>query len=256
MNPRRPPKCRCDERVNTGFLETVNMASSATVFWSTLARKILLAVSGLVLALFVVGHLGGNLLLFVSPETFNSYSNHLISLGPFLVVIELFLLGFFLIHFFTAVYTTWKNWRSRTDGYAVSESRGGPSRMTIASRTMIWSGLVILVFLIFHVLTFKYGPGIEQGYVTTIDGRQVRDLYRLVVESFGDTYYVIFYVVSMVFLGLHLSHGLWSAIQSLGGYQRRLTPIIYGLGFAAAIVFAVGFLVIPIWFYFGGGSLS
>lgn len=236
------------------------MASSATVFWSTfwstLARKILLAVSGLVLALFVMGHLGGNLLLFVSSEMFNSYSNHLVSLGPFLIFIELCLAGFFLIHFFTAIFTTWKNWRSRTNGYAVTESRGGPSRMTIASKTMIWSGLVIFAFLIFHIVTFKYGPGIEQGYVTTIDGQQVRDLYRLVVESFRDTYYMLFYVVSMLFLGLHLSHGLWSAIQSLGGYGRRATPVLYGLGFAAALVFAVGFLVIPIWFYFGGGSLS
>jgi len=238
----------------------VNMASSATVFWSTLwstlARKILLALSGLVLVLFVVGHLGGNLLLFVSSETFNAYSNHLISLGPFLVFIELCLAGIFLIHFFTAIFTTWKNWRSRTEGYAVSESRGGPSRMTIASKTMIWSGLVIFAFLIFHIVTFKYGPGIEQGYVTTIDGQQVRDLYRLVVESFRDPYYMLFYVFSMVFLGLHLSHGIWSAFQSLGGYERRVTPILYGLGFAAALVFAVGFLVIPIWFYFGGGSLS
>lgn len=232
------------------------MASSAAVFWSTVARKILLAITGLGLSLFVVGHLAGNLLLFVSPELFNSYSEHLVSLGPFLIVIELILLAGFLIHMFTAIWTTWKNWRSRKNGYAVSDSRGGPSRMTIASKTMIWSGLVILVFLVVHVVTFKYGPGMAEGYVTTIDGEQVRDLYRLVVESFRDPLYTIFYVVSMVFLGLHLSHGLWSAVQSLGGYQRRLTPIIYGFGFAAALAFGVGFLVIPVWFYFGGGSLS
>jgi succinate dehydrogenase / fumarate reductase cytochrome b subunit len=232
------------------------MASSASAFWSTVARKILLAVTGLGLSLFVLGHLAGNLLLFVSSEAFNSYSNHLISLGPLLVVIELGLLAFFLIHIFTAALTTWKNWRSRGKSYSVSDSRGGPSRMTIASKTMIWSGLVILIFLVFHVITLKYGPGIEQGYVTTIDGEQVRDLYRLVVQLFSDPLYTLFYVVSMGFLGLHLSHGIWSAVQSLGGFHRRLTPIVYGFGFAAALAFAVGFLVIPVWFYFGGGSLS
>lgn len=231
------------------------MASSAHAFWSTVARKILLAITGLGLSLFVVGHLAGNLLLFVSPEAFNSYSNHLISLGPFLVVIELALLAVFLIHIFTAVLTTWKNWKSRENRYAVTGSRGGPSRMTLASKTMIWSGLVILVFLVVHIVTLKYGPGMEQGYVTTIDGEQVRDLYRLVVELFANPLYTLFYVVSMAFLGFHLSHGLWSAVQSLGGFHRRLTPIIYGFGFAAAVAFGVGFLVIPVWFYFGGGSL-
>ena len=214
-----------------------------------------MALTGLCLFGFVCVHLAGNLLLFVGADTFNKYSNHLTSLGPILYLVETVLAALFLIHMYTAVTVTWGNWRARTSRYSKSVSRGDPSLMTLSSKTMIWTGLLLLVFTIVHLVTFKYGPGISEGYVTTIDGEQMRDLYRLVVESFSNPLYSLYYVVSMVFLGFHLRHGFWSAIQSLGGFHPRLTPVMYGLGLVAAVVLGVGFLVIPIWFYFGGSAL-
>jgi succinate dehydrogenase / fumarate reductase cytochrome b subunit len=205
------------------------------------------------LFLFVIGHLAGNLLLFVGADAFNAYAHKLISLGVLLYVIEAILVTAFLVHMVTAISVTWNNWKARPDRYKVSAGQGEPSRMTISSKTMIWTGLVLLVFLVVHLITFKYGPGIEQGYVVELDGEPVRDLYRLVVESYGQVGYTAFYVVCMALLGFHVRHGFWSAIQSLGGFHPKLTPVAYSLGLFAAAVLAAGFIVIPVWFYFAGG---
>ena len=222
--------------------------------WSTVAKKFLLALTGLSLFIFVGVHLAGNLLLFVGPEAFNYYSHTLMSLGGLLYVVEAILVAFFLLHFVTGAAVTWANWSARPDRYHVAGRKGGPSRMTLSSRTMIWTGLVVLVFTVIHVATFKYGPGEAEGYVAMVDGQPVRDLYRLVVETFGNEVYVIWYVLAMILLGFHLSHGFWSAVQSLGIHGRRWTPILYGLGVVAAVLLGVGFLVIPVWFYFGGSA--
>jgi succinate dehydrogenase / fumarate reductase cytochrome b subunit len=223
---------------------------------STVGRKILLALTGLSLLVFVCIHLAGNLLLFVGPEAFNAYAHRLFSLGLLLYLAEIILSGIFFLHIITAVSVTWSNWKARPADYEVSAGKGGPSKMTLSSRTMIWTGLILLVFLIVHLVTFKFGPGISEGYVASfeVDGEPVRDLHRLVVEWFQNGFYVGFYVICMGLLGFHLRHGFWSAIQSLGGFHRRLTPVAYGAGLAAAIVLAVGFLLLPIWFYLGGGT--
>ncbi len=227
----------------------------ASLLWSTVAKKFLMALTGLALFLFICAHLAGNLLLFVSPEAFNRYSHRLISMGGLLYFIELLLLAVFLIHVYTAVAVTWSNWRARPARYSQTVSRGGPSRMNLSSRTMIWSGVVILVFTVIHLITFKYGPGIAEGYVVYLDGEPVRDLYRLVAESFRSPLYAGWYVAAMIVLGLHLRHGFWSAVQSLGLHHPRWTPVVYGFGVAAAVVLGFGFLFIPVWFFLGG-SLS
>jgi succinate dehydrogenase / fumarate reductase cytochrome b subunit len=226
-----------------------------SLLWSTVAKKFLMALTGLALFLFVCGHLAGNLLLFVSPEAFNRYSHRLISMGGALYAVEILLLVVFLLHMYTALVVTWNNWKARPARYTQTASRGGPSRMNLSSRTMIWSGVVILVFTVIHLITFKYGPGIAEGYVVYLDGEPVRDLYRLVAESFRSPLYAGWYVVAMVVLGLHLRHGFWSAVQSLGLHHPRWTPVIYSVGVAAAVLLGFGFLFIPVWFFLGG-SLS
>ncbi len=220
---------------------------------STVGRKFLLAVTGLCLVGFVIVHLMGNLLLLVGPEAFNAYAHRLMSLGPLLYVAEGLLLAVFLIHIVTAITVTWGNWKARPSGYQTARDQGGPSRMTLSSKTMIWTGLVLLVFLIVHLITFKYGPGIEEGYATSLDGEPVRDLYRLVAEWFGNGIYVAYYVISMGLLGFHLRHGFWSAFQSLGGFHPRLTPLAYSLGIVAGVILAGGFLGLPVWFFLVGG---
>ena len=224
--------------------------------WSTLGKKFLMAVTGIGLIIFLIGHLAGNLLLLVGPESYNSYAHKLIKMGPLLYVVEAGLLGFLFLHMISGISVAIGRIRARPVGYAVSGDAGGNSLKSVSSRTMMYTGLVILAFLVVHIVTFKYGPDQAEGYRSIAHGEAVRDLHRLVSEWFSPRHpwYVAFYIVSMVLLGFHLRHAFWSAFQSLGIYHPRFTPVIYGIGTLLAIVLAVGFLFLPIWFYVRGGT--
>lgn len=217
---------------------------------SSVAKKFLNGLTGLGLSLFIIMHLIGNLLLLTgNPDDFNRYAYKLKSFGPLLLVAESGLALFFLLHIVSALMVYFDKLKARPLRYAVSGDAGGASRKTLSSETMIYTGLVLLFFVPWHVITLKFGPGVAQGYVTQLDGVAVRDLYRLVVEYFSNSLNVTIYVAVMLFLGLHLRHGFWSMIQSLGVYHPRLTPVWYTSGLLFAAVMAVGFLLIPIWIY-------
>jgi len=222
-----------------------------SLFTSTIGQKIVIALSGLFLVLFVIVHLIGNLTLFVGADTFNSYTHKLESTAPLLYVVELILVAGFVFHFTLAIIITLKNWRARDTKYAKLTTAGNPSRQTISSKTMIYTGLIILIFTVIHVMMFKYGA----YYETTMDGKTVRDLYRLVIETFQNPAIVVGYVLVMILLGYHLRHGFWSAFQSLGVMNPSLTPIVYAIGVFLAMVLAVGFLFVPIWIYFFRGGV-
>jgi succinate dehydrogenase / fumarate reductase cytochrome b subunit len=214
-----------------------------------------MALTGLFLVGFLVGHLIGNLQLFLdNPEPFNRYAHMLISMGPLLIVIELVLIAIFLVHMVSAISVTWANWKSRPNRYHTYKSAGATSKKTFSSSTMIWTGVVLLVFLVVHIYTLKYGPGMAEGYTTTIDGEEVRDLYRLVIDEFQKPWYTLFYVVCMFLLGFHLRHGFWSAFQSLGVHHPKWTPHVYTLGLLVAVILGVGFIGIAVWIFLQGGS--
>lgn len=191
-----------------------------------------------------------------NPDLFNRYAHFLLGFGWLLVIIELVLVAGFVFH---SAYGTvvWLNKRrARTEGYVETGDAGHPSRKTFSSKTMIWTGIVLGVFIVTHVITFKYGPGVDQGYVTVINGEEVRDLYRLVVDIFTNEYYVAWYVLAMIITGFHLRHAFWSAFQSLGTNTSAMTPILFWAGTLLAILLALGFLVLPIFIYVThGGSL-
>lgn len=217
---------------------------------SSIAKKFLNGGTGLVLSLFIIVHLVGNLLLLTgNPDDFNRYAHKLESFGPLLIFAEIALMLFLLVHIVTALTVYFDKWKARPARYAVSGAAGGASRKTISSETMIYTGLVLLFFIPWHVLTLKFGPGLAQGYVTQLDGATVRDLQRLVIEYFSNPLNVGIYVAVMLFLGLHLRHGFWSMVQSLGIYHPQLTPVWYAGGLVFALAMAVGFLVIPLWIY-------
>jgi len=231
------------------------MRRIGSIIWSSLGKKFISALTGLGLVLYSIAHLIGNLaLLRGDPNPFNKYAHFLESLGWLLIIIELGLLAFFLFHICMGIIVWFDKRRARPDDYVKKTDAKGASKMTFSSKTMIYSGLIMLLFLIVHVLTFKYGPGIDEGYVTVVGGVPMRDLYRLVIEIFSNKLYVLGYTGAMVFLGFHLRHGFWSAFQSLGMQHPRLTPLIYSVGIVLAIVLAVGFLFLPIWIYFRGGA--
>lgn len=200
---------------------------------SSIAKKIGMALTGLLLYGFLVGHMSGNLLLLKGDggETFNAYSAFLTS-HPLLIPIEIGLAAGFVLHVVLAIAVSRENARARPQGYAKLQSVGS---RTLASRTMIWSGLVILVFVILHLKTFKYG---DLGGGT---------LYDLVISTFSDRLYVAWYAVAMLILGFHLWHALQSAFQSLGLSARQG---LRRIGMVFCFVIAGGFGLIPLWVFF------
>ncbi len=225
-------------------------------FSSTVVRKVLMGVTGLALVGFVVEHLLGNLLLLNSnPDYFNQYAYTFERLGFVLYVVEAILVAFFLVHIGMGVAVTWANRKARPVKYEISRRAGGVSRKTVSSVSMIWTGLALFVFLVLHLIHFKYGPGRSEGYVTQLgDVGQARDLYRLVVESFQDPWITAGYVLVMILLATHIRHGFWSAFQSLGMHHPRWSGLIYTTGVFVGIVLAVGFIFIPIWLFIMGGA--
>ena len=222
------------------------MAAEKATIWSSVGKKALMGITGLLLITFVVEHLLGNLLLFSNdPEPFNKYSHFLLSLGNLLIAVELAFLAFFLFHIYSGVTVFVGKIKARPERYRKTSNSGAPSKKSFSSVTMIYTGIVLLVFVVIHLKTFKYG----EYYSTTVGGVEMRDLYKLVYKTFEKPGYVIWYVLSMAVLGFHLRHGFWSAFQSLGIHHPRYTPIIFGFGIFLAVVLSAGFLILPVWIY-------
>jgi succinate dehydrogenase / fumarate reductase cytochrome b subunit len=204
--------------------------------------KILVALTGLAMVGFLVGHLAGNLLALLGPAKYNEYSHALIS-NPLLIPVEIGLVAILVMHMGTAISVFVRGRAARPDRYEVKKWAGGRSRKTVSSSTMIATGLVILAFLLLHLKTFKYGTWYtdpETGY---------RDLYRLMVEVFQSPGYVVFYIICMVLVGMHLRHGISSAFQSLGLMPRSWMARILRGSATLALVLGIGFALIPVYIY-------
>lgn len=208
---------------------------------TAIVRKLIMGLTGLALVGFLVMHLLGNLLIFKGPEAFNHYSHSLIT-NPLIYLAEILLVVFFVAHFVPGLMVTRKNREARPIPYYSKKNAGHTSRKTLASATMIFSGLVVLAFVPLHLWTFKYGP----HYASALDP-QVRDIHRLVVEEFHEIGEVVWYVLAMIVIGIHLSHGFMSAFESLGVPHR---PWIRRAGQGLAVVLAAGFASIPLIIYF------
>jgi succinate dehydrogenase / fumarate reductase cytochrome b subunit len=219
------------------------MSTARAGLRSSVARKLVNGLTGILAMLFIVAHLAGNLTLLGGPQAFNAYAESLHRLGALVYVAEVGLLLLFGIHAVTAIQVYLQKRASRRHGYTLVKTKGPPSRQTLSSRTMIVTGSVLLVFLVWHVIQFRFGT----FYTTTLDGHEVRDLYRLVYEVFQNPLWVAGYVAVMILLGFHLRHGFWSAFQSLGALGSHARPLAYSVGAVFAIVMAVGFLLLPVY---------
>ncbi len=227
------------------------MTTRTTSRWravsSSVGTKALIALTGLAMFVYLIVHLAGNLLLFRGPGTFNGYAQFLVS-NPLIIPIEIGLLLILIIHVYKAVVMWWGNRQARPERYYRKDwTHRAASRKTFSSATMIWTGLVILAFVILHVKTFKYGAEYQVA-----GNPQERDLYRLVVETFHNPAWVIFYEVCLVLLGFHLWHAFWSAWDSLGFENPRVSPGVVLVGKALAVIIAGGFFLIPVIVYFSG----
>ena len=207
-----------------------------------MGTKLVLGITGLLLFAYLVIHLLGNLMVFAGQETFNHYA-HALAGNPLVIPAEIALLLLFALHIFKAVTMWTANQRARPVAYAKKSWAGHTSRKSVASTTMIWTGLAILIFVVIHVAHIKYGAWYEIG------DPPVRDLYRTEVDVFSSPLWVAVYVVSMVLVGFHLRHGFSSAFQSLGVDHPIYTKRLLMLGTTVAILIAAGFAIIPVWVY-------
>lgn len=214
---------------------------------SSIGKKYVMGVTGLSLLGFMTTHLLANLTLYwPDPELFNLYPHKLRQWGGVLTLMEFGLGGLFMVHAAMAAWLARDKYEAKGTYANERISKGGNSRFNLASNGMTITGILLFTFVAAHVLHFRFGP----VYMTMIDGEPARDLYKLVAESFKDPFVAGLYSVTMLFFGLHVRHGFWSAFQSLGAMKPEWSKQIYALGAAIAFVFTIGFVFIPIWFYF------
>ncbi|MEP1305789.1 MAG: succinate dehydrogenase cytochrome b subunit [Balneola sp.] len=218
---------------------------------SQVGRKIMTGITGIGLMLFLIGHIVGNLTIFGAPEAFNIYTKTLEDLGPLLYVIEAGLAFFFLYHTILGISIWWNKRKARPDGYKKYKTKGGPSHQSLASKSMIYTGIIILVFLVIHIWTFKFG---DTEMVKLASGEMARDLRALVIEKFTDPLYAFGYTFVLSLLILHLSHGFWSAFTSLSMKSKEASKKVQMGAYGFAIVIMLAFIFIPLYIYFTGGS--
>lgn len=227
--------------------ETIQSPFILRFYQSSIGKKLITGVTGIGLSLFVLTHMVGNLLMFVSHDAYNAYAYRLEQLGPLFWAVEIALAAVFLMHAATGIHIFWHRLQARTVSYDTYASKGSPSLQSLSSRTMIITGSVLGVFLILHLLSFKFGT----YYSTTLANHDARDLARLVVEKFRHPLYAFGYSGVILLLGFHLRHGLWSAWQSLGAMSKTARSIVYGASLTGAVGIAIGFVALPLSIYFG-----
>ena len=209
---------------------------------SSVGRKIIVAVTGVILILFVIGHLLGNLQIFLGPEWINSYAQHLRDLGPLLWVIRGFLLLAVLLHIYFTMLLAIENRRARPDRYR----RKRNVKASWASRHMAISGLSVLAFIIYHLLHFTGHNFNARFPLLKHDPLNRFDVFSMMVYGFRNPYASAFYIIGLFLLTLHLTHGSSSFFQSLGLNNKRLTPRLALGGRIFAWLLFIGYVSIPI----------
>jgi succinate dehydrogenase / fumarate reductase cytochrome b subunit len=202
----------------------------------------IIAVTGLVLIVFVVGHLLGNLQIFLGPDWVNSYAEHLRALGPLLWAIRIFLLLDVILHIFYTISLAIENRRARPVHY----KRKDYVKATVASRSMVISGLIILAFILYHLAHFTVRVTDPRFLLLKADPLNRYDVYSMMVYGFQNIFVSAFYILGMLLLALHLSHGTSSFFQSLGLNDERLTPRLATAGRIFAWLIFVGYTSIPV----------
>ena len=206
---------------------------------STVGRKIVMAITGLMLLAFLVIHLFGNSLIYVG--WINAYGERLHSLPPVVWAFRLVMLCVFAIHIYFGITLTLENNAARPAPYAVKKNL----RATYSGRTMIWTGLLIVVFLVYHLLHFTMrvtNPDISNS----IDALGRLDVFKMVVFSFKNFAIAGIYIAAMIILALHLSHGVQSFVQTLGLNSDKTIPAVEKAGTAVALILFLGYASIPV----------
>jgi len=214
--------------------------------YSSVTKKVIMALAGLFLISFLIVHLSINLLLLFdgSRELFN-IAAHFMGTNPVIQVFQIVLFGGILLHIIVGVILQIQNWLARPTRYKVE----GYSQTSFFSKFMIHTGAVILAFMVIHLFNFFFKAKFGELETILINGEQYEDMGILVIEQFKELPYVLMYVVWLLFLGFHLDHAFHSALQSLGLNHGKYTPVAFGVSRALAILIAGGFILIPVLIY-------
>jgi len=199
---------------------------------TSVGKKLMMAVTGLGFCCFLTIHLAGNLTLYGGKDFFNSYVEHLHSLGPLVTLAELGLLFFALIHVLTGMLLFYQNYNARPARYSVNKRAGG---RTLGSATMPYTGVILLLFVIFHLMNFHF---VDKTNTTT---------FQLMSNAFASPVYIFIYTFAVIIAAIHVSHGLWSAFQTLGANHPKYTPFLRGLSIVFSVVIGIGLGFIPVY---------
>jgi succinate dehydrogenase / fumarate reductase cytochrome b subunit len=225
---------------HSGQRRTPKVAKTNSVF-----KKVVMALSGLVMLLYLIAHVVGNLKVFSGREAFNSYSEWIRTVGEpavphqtVLTIVRIVLIVAVVAHFWAAVSLWRQAKRARPQGYVTKKAVA----QTYASRTMRWGGVIVLLFIVWHILDLTTG---------TVNPDGDSSPYDRLVASFTNPFSTAFYVLALVLLGMHLRHGIWSATQTLGqsNKRRERTVNAFALVFSTALI--AGFLIVPLSVLFG-----
>jgi succinate dehydrogenase / fumarate reductase cytochrome b subunit len=222
---------------------TTTLVQGARASRSTIALKLLMAVSGLIFVGFVLFHMYGNLKMFAGHDAYNGYAHHLRVFGEpilpengLLWILRVVLLVALVAHVWSAASLWRRSNQARTVKYAAKRKAAS----SLSSRTMRWGGITLLLFLIWHLLNFTIGK-------VNVTGGETNDPYDLVVDTFSSWWMTLVYLLAMVTLGMHLHHGTWSACQTLGITNSAASRArAKALGWVLAVVIAGGFALVPI----------
>jgi succinate dehydrogenase / fumarate reductase cytochrome b subunit len=220
----------------------------SNIFNSSIGKKLLMALVGLFLAIFLLVHLGINLtlIIFDDPRIFN-IAAHFMATNILIKVFEIVLFGGILLHIIYGLLLQLLNWIARPIRYKVYNT----AQTSFFSKFMIHTALVILVFLVIHLFDFYFKAKFGHGHVAevTYNGKLYHDLGTMVIEKFQILWVDIFYIACFIFLGFHLLHSFQSAFQTLGLNHKVYTPVIKNLGYIYTFIVVAGFTIIPIWIF-------
>lgn len=212
-------------------------------FTTSVAKKQIVAVTGLLLIGFILGHLAGNFAIFAGPEALNSYGEKIKALGPLLWAVRIALIFFAVVHIAFTIWVTVENRAARGEDYAIDNNFG---RTSWAKKTMIYSGLLIFLFLFLHLSDFTFADKYGEQSVLGDSGESF-GLYGIVWNAFLNPLRVFVYILTMIVLGMHLSHGVQSFFQTLGIVGKESLPLLEKVSMALGIIVAVGYSSIPLY---------
>jgi len=226
---------------HSGQRRTPKAAKTNSVF-----KKVVMAVSGIIMVLYLIAHMIGNLKVFAGRESFNGYSEWIRTIGEPAVpaqttlwIIRLVLLAAVIAHFWAAVSLWRQARRARPERYVTKK----PVAQSYASRTMRWGGVIVLLFIVYHILDLTVGAVNPDGTGSTP--------YDRLVAGFSNPFVTAVYVVALVLLGMHLRHGIWSATQTLGQSNKRRERTVNAFAIAFSTLLIAGFLIVPFSVLFG-----